>query len=154
MKTTQDRLKTRLQYRSDGQLIWVKPYFRKPQLCGRPLGALESRGYRATQIFGRRYYVHQLVFIYHFGWLPKIIDHINQDKSDNRIENLRPSDNSSNGFNTKLRVDNRSGVRGVCWKSNRWRVCFQVRGREVYLGRFKSKADADRVAKEFLKKSR
>jgi hypothetical protein len=48
----------------------------------------------------RRYYYHRLLFLYHHGHLPDVIDHINRVKHDNRIENLRGSSTLQNSGNT------------------------------------------------------
>jgi hypothetical protein len=71
-------------------------------------------------------------------------DHINRDKLDNRRANLRVATRSQNAQNTQARRGGTSRHRGVCWdKRDRvWRAQAQLNGRNVYIGGFKSEADA------------
>lgn len=66
------------------------------------------------------------------------IDHINHDKIDNHIENLRIVSHSDNLKNLSLRSDNKTGISGVCWhsKQNKWQASINVNGRMKYLGVF------------------
>jgi len=70
--------------------------------------------------------VHNLVWEQFNGKKPKgfQIDHINGNVKDNRIENLRLATYAENQWNAKTRVDNKSGVKGVCWhkKTQKWRA--------------------------------
>ena len=63
-----------------------------------------SSGYYSTRINYNKYYKHRLVWIYHYGEIPKHkeVDHINGDKSDNRIENIRLATRSQNNMNKKV----------------------------------------------------
>jgi hypothetical protein len=56
---------------------------------------------------------HRAVFAMHHGWLPPIIDHINRNRFDNRISNLRPASGSMNNCNKALSPTNTSGYAGV-----------------------------------------
>jgi len=65
------------------------------------------------------------------------VDHINGDKLDNRLANLRKCLSRENTVNSKLRCDNKSGHRGVFWKDNRWLVRIGSAGKRYHLGRFR-----------------
>lgn len=88
--------------------------------------------------------LHAVIFILHYGYRPKFIDHINRNKSDNRIENLRPATRSQNNFNIKKRKNNKSGFRGVslCKESGKWKAQISINNKKINLGRFKFKKDA------------
>jgi hypothetical protein len=69
---------------------------------------------------------------------PDVIDHINGNPSDNRLANLRPATRTQNLINSKLRVDNSSGFKGVSWnkKSEKWVAQIQIRGKRHRIGFF------------------
>lgn len=97
----------------DGEIYWKKQNNRHP--IDKPAGYVNSNGYRLIKYQGKQIYAHRLIWIMHGNVLQDQIDHINRNPLDNRIENLRNADYSSNAFNTELRSDNKSGVRGVSW---------------------------------------
>jgi len=78
------------------------------------------------------------------------IDHINGNILDNRIENLRKATHAENQWNAKKRVDNKSGIKGVCWKKEDKRWLAQIKHNKVlhYLGIFKDKAEAEKVVRK------
>lgn len=67
-----------------------------------------------------------------------VIDHINQDKLDNRKCNLRVVSRSVNAFNAKTRIDNTSGCPGVSWEAARgkWTARICIDGKVKCIGRF------------------
>jgi hypothetical protein len=73
-----------------------------------------------------------------------VTDHINRDKLDNRRSNLRLATVSLNNFNTKLRSDNKSGVKGIYWSKlhNKWRVTISKECKRVSCGLFENLVDA------------
>lgn len=73
-----------------------------------------------------------------------VIDHINQNKLDNRKVNLRITNKSINAFNTKMRVDNTSGYRGVSWdkEKNKWCARITINGKQRQIGRYSDIDDA------------
>ena len=82
-----------------------------------------SVGYFTGRVLKDTYKAHRVIWAMHYGEWPRgQIDHINHDRSDNRIENLRDVTMSVNQRNAGLRVDNKSGYVGVRLKvaSNRW----------------------------------
>ena len=106
---------------ADGKLFWRKKTSRKT-VVGNEAGTLcKNDGYRQIMINRRIYGTHRLVHLYHHGWIPEITDHINQNPTDNRIENLRNATRVENAYNCKLRSDNTSGVKGVTWCKNKQR---------------------------------
>lgn len=104
-----------------------------------------SLGYRRGAINKKLYMAHVIIWAIYYGeWPNGQIDHINGDRSDNRIENLRIVDNSGNQRNTKLSKTNLSGQIGVCWaaRESRWRAYILGGKEQICLGYFQHKDDA------------
>ena len=88
-----------------------------------------SNGYKNGHIFGRIYRAHRVCFAIHHGYWPEgPIDHINGNKSDNRICNLREVSKAQNGLNRGLNANNTSGCRGVSWvkRKKTWTIRINV----------------------------
>ena len=102
-------------------------------------GAINKCGYRHIKIDGHVYYAHRLAWLHFHGrWPDDMIDHINGDRADNRICNLREATNSQNMQNTGKPSTNKSGHKGVCWDKCRqkWAVEIRINGYKIHLGRF------------------
>ena len=100
-------------------------------------GYLSKSGYIKLSILSYPFLAHRLAWLYVYGNFPKNqIDHINQCRSDNRIENLREVTNKDNMKNSTKRIDNKSGQVGVSWHKNRlkWRAFITVDGKQISLG--------------------
>ena len=77
-------------------------------------GSLDKDGYLIIKIKGKQYKAHRLVFAYHNGRFPTMeIDHINRNRLDNRIENLREVDRQTNIDNTTRKPNFDTGVVGI-----------------------------------------
>lgn len=111
---TQKRIKELLSYNQDtGIFIW-KESLGNRAIVGNIAGSDKPSGYRQIKIDTIPYLSHRLAWLYVYGYLPENhIDHINRDKSDNRIKNLREVSRSCNIRNSKIRKDNKSGIKGV-----------------------------------------
>jgi len=148
-KLTQQHLKELLHY-EDGKLYWKTKQSRKT-VIGDEAGTLrKTDGYRQIMIYRKVYRTHRLIYLYHRGYMPAKIDHIDSNPFNNTIENLRPATTSQNACNTGFRPDNTSGAKGVTWdkNKNRWLVRVYTNGRCLNLGRFKDFELADLVATE------
>lgn len=99
-----------------------------------------TTGYRRIHFQGRLHLAHRLAWYFLHGTLPKHrIDHINQNKLDNRAANLRDVPNAINVRNAPRRRDNTSGHKGVQWDSGlqRWRAVLVIDGKRVLRRAFK-----------------
>ena len=107
-------------------------------LAGSAAGSVDNNvGYLRVSFNYKRYWAHRLVWLWHHGYMPENnIDHINQIKTDNRIENLREVSRQCNVRNCGNHCNNTSGVKGVSFerRRSRWQVHIWVWGKQYYLG--------------------
>lgn len=102
-----------------------------------------SNGYIIIKIFSRRMYAHRLAWFMRYGiWPENEIDHIDGDKSNNRIANLRPANRSENCSNKRIRSDNTSGYKGVRKDGNLWRSRIMKNGKSYNLGWYSTPQEA------------
>ena len=93
-------------------------------------------GYRVISMGQIKEYEHRVVFLWHHGYMPKEIDHINLDRADNRIENLRDVISSVNKWNSKARGTSYYQRHGY------WTAQIAKFGKKTHLGCFKTEEDA------------
>jgi len=105
---------------------------------GEVAGGARKDGYHRISIHNKRYYAHRLAWLYEYGYMPKQIDHIDHNPSNNKISNLREATQKENQKNMSKGKNNTSGVVGVGWhkKSKRWRAYICVDGSNISLGYF------------------
>ena len=113
-------------------------------------GSVNHHGYLIVRHKNKIDLAHRLVFLIHHGYLPEIVDHIDGNPLNNKIENLRAADRSTNGMNKKLRCDSTTGVKNVSWykRANKWQVSLAVNKRRKTIGYYKDLELADLVAQE------
>jgi hypothetical protein len=156
MRFTIERLKERLYYQGDfGVFTWrhrprsefasLRAYMTwNARFAGEQAGYQTPGRYRNICIDYHTHQAHRLAWLYvHEEW-PEHIDHINGDKSDNRIANLRSVSNAENRKNQATRKDNTSGVQGVVWdkQTGKWTVRINVNSKTLNLGRYAEFEDA------------
>ena len=143
-----DKIRDRLTYDSEsGEFTWLKreEKTREDKIynsknAGNRAGYLhKASGYYCVGIGGKNLRLHRVAWFLHYGAWPKHnIDHINRERSDNRIANLRDVCQKENQRNLSKANNNNSGVTGVCMRKNtgRWKAQIQVGGRSIHLGYF------------------
>ena len=144
---TREEVLEALEYR-DGELVW-KDYLGSGKSWnarrrGNTAGSDSGHGYLKVRLLGKNYYVHQLVYLMHHGHIPEVIDHIDHNSSNNKIENLRAADKSKNGMNRPAPRSNTSGAKGVVWHkgAQKWMGRIVANGKDIYLGVHKDFDDA------------
>ena len=106
-------------------------------------GYKRKDGYVLISLKNKTYLAHRIVFLMHHGRLPKYIDHIDRNPSNNCIENLRECNMSQNGLNVS-RVRGVSRYKGVSWDKTRGKWVAKIRKdyKRVFLGRYENEVDA------------
>lgn len=144
---TQERVKEALICDINGSVSHNKPGTR---WHGLSVGTLHHGGYLVHTINGKQYNLHRLIFLYFHGYLPPMIDHFDQCKTNNAISNLVPSNVRHNGMNRRLNKNNTSGCIGVVWQKSRgkWKAQIKVNGKQISIGSYLDKQDAVNARKE------
>ena len=145
---TQERLKELFDYQ-DGALIRRKN--------GRSaVIAMGSKFYERVTFDCKTYQLHRMIYLWHHGHLPKTLDHIDGNRANNKIENLREATQQQNCLNRKHHSTSKSPYKNVYlqsptenakWKRN-WVVAVNVAGKRKYIGSFEDLELADLVATE------
>lgn len=139
-----EELRRVLSYDPDtGELRWLAKVSKR-NIVGKPAGY--TGNYVFIRLYGILYRAHRLAWAIYYGqWPEEDIDHIDRNKLNNRIKNLRLVSDSENLFNTNVRPDNTSGHKGVSWseRDQVWRAYISNgSGKQVHLGVYKSKDEA------------
>lgn len=138
----------------DGELYWKNrtapgSHVVIGQKAGRPhLSSSRLTGYRHVHILGKNYLTHRLIYLMFHGSLPTQIDHINGNRSDSRIENLRPATPEQNRQNAKTRKDNTTGVKGVFPFKGKFKAQLQCNKVRYTVGCFNSVEDAKQAIQQ------
>lgn len=145
---TQERLKELFDYQ-DGGLIRRKNGKSAVIVNG-------TKRYERVSVDRSIQSLHRMIYLWHHGYLPKIIDHIDGNRLNNKIENLREVTQQQNCLNSKLKSTSKSLYKNVFlqsspkngeWKRN-WVVSLRVDGKRKYIGSFEDLELADLVATE------
>lgn len=113
---------------------WNNRYANKPALA-----VSKGNGYLCGRLFGKNYLAHRVIWLLQTGdWPAHEIDHVNGNRSDNRLVNLREVTPQQNRRNTALRSDNKTGVPGLYWNAKIGKWCPQITrdGKAMHLGVF------------------
>jgi hypothetical protein len=140
---TQDDLKKALRYDPEsGNFFWLHTTGRAA--AGSVAGTIKPSGYRCIKIGKTNFYAHRLAWLYVHGvWPPDQIDHINCDRDDNRICNLRKATGTQNQGNRRPKGKRK----GITYHRHdkRWQAQISINGKYTYLGQYSTQEEAFRA---------
>jgi len=142
---TQERLKELFHYNPKTGIFSRKVSNSNRVHVGDISGSLGSKGYLRIRIDYKEYLAHRLAWFYVNGhWPEHEIDHINHNRSDNRINNLREVTHRENCKNMPIPRNNNSGYVGVRWHKlgKKWEAHITIENKQIYLGLFINMEDA------------
>lgn len=139
-----------------GKLFWkergqewfpagTKPSSWNKRLAGKEAAWASDQGYKRITVCHVAVGAHRAAWAIHYGeWPAQPIDHIDGDRANNRISNLRVVPVAENNRNCARRKDNRSGIAGVYYSNtfNRWKAEVRLNGRKIALGTFSTREEA------------
>lgn len=163
---TQEYIKSIFDYHHDGYLTWK--ILSKMNLNGKAVIG-QRAGWSFTHHSGIRncvrinkktFYTSRIIFLWCNGWLPEVVDHKDRDTQNEKIDNLRASDNAKNSRNRTSQKNTTSQYLGVCfmnkttrriikttgemgiWNYAKWVAQITIDGKRKLLGRFSTEAEA------------
>lgn len=103
-----------------------------------------SHGYGQVGIDGKIYLAHRLAWLLTYGEWPDVIDHLDRDRINNRISNLREVTPAENTYNHGVRRDNTSGYTGVTFhaQTSKYRAVIWLNGKPIHLGLYSTPEEA------------
>jgi hypothetical protein len=118
--------------------------------AGKKVGTPQTDGCLTVSIDKKCYLVHRIIFMMHNGYFPEMVDHIDGNRTNNKIENLREATHAQNAWNSKPRADSNIGIKNITYnkKFNQYTVRIQVNQERKYIGAFKDLELAALVAME------
>jgi hypothetical protein len=110
-------------------------------------GGKRPDGYWYITHKGKKFCAHRVAWFIQYGWLPDQIDHINMDRSNNKIANLRAATNTENAANRSLQTNNTTGFKGVSfYKANgKFQAKITSGNKLKHLGYFEKAEEAARA---------
>ncbi|AZF94941.1 hypothetical protein HOU74_gp35 [Pectobacterium phage Phoria] len=123
------------------------------QLAGTIAGSTNKAGYTQVGVAGKLVYAHRIAWMLYYGEQPPaFIDHIDGDKSNNSIANLRAASKRENAHNQPKTAANTSGFKGVSRVRGRYQAQIRINSKHHHLGYYDTPEDAalayEQVAKD------
>ena len=145
---TQERLREVISYDPEtGEMYRKKCFFKK--MANKPAGNVGSRGYLQLSVEGNTYPLHRIAWMYMYGKLPDgQIDHIDGNRQNNKISNLRDITQSENLQNLRsAKRSNKVGMLGVSFHApmGKWKARIKTNGVQTHLGYFNSPEEAHKA---------
>lgn len=124
--TLADRFNEAFEYKA-GELYWkINPNKSKKHI-GKLAGYKKSTTeYGVVMLDKKSYCLHKVIFCMNHGWMPEVVDHINGDKKDHRIENLRAATHVTNNYNKTVQSNNKLGLKNISYHSKNKKYWVQL----------------------------
>ena len=167
MQETQEYFNSLLHYdKETGFLYWKErpatckqnnifnSKFKNKKVGSVKLGHRSKTEYLTTKIGDKYYAVHRIIFFLNYGYMPEQVDHIDHNGLNNKLDNLRASNNKDNSRNLPMQKSNKSGYIGVNWhkSAKKWQArANDKNGKRIDLGRYDNIEDAISVRKKYEK---
>lgn len=147
---TKEYLNEIFEYRN-GMIFWKNPKVKNQTKAGSRAGSLHHGGYRNVRIDMKYYLEHRVIWIMHIGDIPEgyFIDHRDNIKDNNDIDNLRLATRPQNHYNVPRKKNNTSGYKGVSFrrKTGKWMPTIRMNGKSKNLGSYDTPEQAHEVYK-------
>jgi hypothetical protein len=115
-------------------------------------GHINTQGYVIIKYLGEAYKAHRLAWLLtNKVWPAGDVDHIDGNKSNNAIYNLRDVSRSRNALNTSIKSKNKSGYKGVSIHNGRWRARIMLDGKSIIIGSYTTPEEASAAYNEYKK---
>lgn len=149
---TQEKIHELFDYQ-DGNLIWKKQLSPRAKV-GSIAGCKQNNGYTIIGLFGNQFLAHRIIWMFFNKECPDFLDHKDGNKSNNRIENLRPCTTIENGYNRKIGSNNKSGHKNIVWhkRDKMWQASITANKKHIHIGLFKNIEDAVVAVDAYRKK--
>lgn len=128
-----------------GNLAWIKKTGSKTVIGNTAGWYNKEHGHFYVTVNGTTYTAHRVAWYLKTGVQPPMfIDHHDGDGANNKWDNLRLADKSTNGFNRGKQSNNKSGYKGVSWSkhNSKWRAYINKQGKQHHLGYFDDPEEA------------
>lgn len=129
-----------------GKINWKVDHGGREALCG-----LHQLGYLYGRVYKKAFYAHRVAWLLHYGdWPEGEIDHINGNRADNRLCNLRDIPKDVNAKNKRMSSRNKTGYNGVCFNKRNGKYLVQVgsKGFKKFSAHYETLDEAVRVRRE------
>jgi len=145
MKTLNQQSLKELFYYKEGYLYWN--ICKQGVTKGSKAGSGQHRRYLQVMVNRKSYLIHRLIAIFHYGDFDGIIDHVDGNTYNNKIENLRIVTHKENAWNAKKSIRNKTNVKGVSFIKDRqkYQATICIDGKNKNLGQFSSLEEAKEV---------